>query len=46
MDSKIIENIKKFVKKNPYPSYDFVENLILSKAKKFKDEGFMEFKFH
>ena len=46
MESKTIENIKKFVKKNPYPSYDFVENLILSRAKKFKDEGIMDFKFH
>ena len=46
MESKTIEKIKKFVKKNPYPSYDFVEDMILSKAKKWKDEGVMEFKFH
>ena len=46
MESKTIEQIKKFVTKAPYPSYNFVEDMILSKAKKWKDEGCMEFKFH
>ena len=46
MESKTNGKIKKFVKKNPYPSYDFVGDMILSKAKKWKDEGVMEFKFH
>ena len=46
MDEKTIQKIKSFVKKNPYPSYDFVVDMILSKAKKWKDEGVMEFKFH
>ena len=45
MESKTIDKIMKFVKKISYPSYEFVENMILSKAKNCKDEGEMEFKF-
>ena len=46
MDEKDVKKIKAFVKKNPYPSYDFITDLMLSKAKKYKNVGDMEFKFH
>ena len=43
MDEKDVKKIKAFVKKNPYPSYDFITDLMLSKAKKYKNMGDMEF---
>ena len=46
MEEKVIKKIKTFTKKNAYPSYEFVENMLLSKAKKWKDKGEMELKFH
>ena len=46
MDEKDVKKIKAFVKKNPYPSYEFVTDLILSKADKCKHRGDMEFKLH
>ena len=46
MEDSIIKKIKAFVKKNPYPSYEFIENMLLSKAKEWKEKGDMELKFH
>ena len=46
MDEKDVKKIKAFVKKNPYPSYDFITDLILNKAKEWKHMGDMELKFH
>ena len=34
------------MKSNPYPSYDLITDLMLSKAEKWKHRGDMEFKFH
>ena len=41
-----MKKIKASVKKNPYPSYAFITELMLSKAEKWKHRGNMEFKFH
>ena len=46
MDEKDVKKIKASVKKNPYPSYDFITDLILNKAKEWKQRGDMELKFH
>ena len=46
MDEKTIQKIKLFVKKNPYPSYELVEKMLLRKAQDWKDKGDMELKSH
>ena len=46
MESKTIEKIKKFVKKNPYPIYEVIRDLMLGKADVCKRKGDMEMKFH
>ena len=46
MDETTIQKIKSFVKKNPYPSYKFVEDMILSKARKWKAENEVELSIH
>ena len=46
MDKNDVKKITAFVKKNPYPSYEFITDLILSKADKCKHRGDMEFTFH
>ena len=46
MQDKTLKKIKTFVKKNPFPSYEFVENMLLEKAKEWKQKGEMELKLH
>ena len=46
MEDNVVKKIKAFVKKNPYPSYEFAENMLLSKAQEWKGKGDMEFKLH
>ena len=46
MDETTVKKIQAFVKKNPYPSYEFITDLLLSKAKTCKNMGDVEFKLH
>ena len=46
MEDKTLKKIKTFVKKNPFPSYEFIENMFLEKAKEWKNKGEMELKLH
>ena len=46
MDAKTLKKIKTFIKKNPFPSYGFIENMLLEKANKWKQRGDMELKLH
>ena len=46
MEDKTLKKIKTFVKKNPFPSYEFIENMLLEKANKWKQKGDMDLKFH
>ena len=46
MEDKTLKKIKTFVKKNPFPSYEFIENMLLEKAKRWKQKGDMELKLH
>ena len=46
MEDKTLKKIKTFVKKNPFPSYEFIENMLLEKGNKWKQKGDMELKYH
>ena len=42
MEDKTLKKIKK----NPFPSYELVENMLLEKANKWNQQGGMKLKFH
>ena len=46
MEDKALKKVKAFVKKNPFPSYEFIGNMLLEKANRWKQQGGMELKFH
>ena len=46
MDPEKVKKIKAFTNKNPYPSYEFMEDFILDKARKWHDRGDVEFKMY
>ena len=46
MEDKTLKKIKAFVKKSPFPFYEFVRNMLLEKANTWKQKGDMELKFH
>ena len=46
MDENDVKKIMAFIKENPYPFYEFITDLMLSKPKEWSHMGDMELKFH
>ena len=46
MEVKTLKQVQTFVKKNPFPSYEFVENMLLKKAKRWNEKGDRKHKHH
>ena len=46
MEAETFKKIKTFVKKNPLPSYEFIENMFLEKAKRWNETGDRKHKHH